>query len=80
MEATNGEGIDVILNSLIGDLLDASWRIIADGGTMVEIGKKDIIDRNSLSMEPFGRNASFRALDFSYKEISDALIAEYVLS
>jgi NADPH:quinone reductase-like Zn-dependent oxidoreductase len=76
MEFTNNAGIDVILNSLIGDFLDASWRIIADGGTMVEIGKKDIIDRNSLSMEPFGRNASFRALDFSYRQISDTLIAK----
>lgn len=76
MKATNNAGIDVILNSLIGDLLDESWRIIADGGTMVEIGKKDIIDRNTLSMEPFGRNASFRALDFSYRQISDTLIAK----
>lgn len=79
MAATNGYGVDVILNSLTGELLNESWSIIADGGTMVEIGKKDILDRNSLPMEPFGRNASFRALDFSYREISDALIAEYVL-
>jgi NADPH:quinone reductase-like Zn-dependent oxidoreductase len=79
MIITNGEGIDVILNSLTGDLLDESWRIIADGGTMVEIGKKDIIDRNKLSMEPFGRNASFRAVDFSHKQISDALIAKCVV-
>ncbi len=76
MKATDGRGIDVILNSLTGELLNESWRIIADGGTMVEIGKKDILDRNSLPMEPFGRNASFRALDFSYREISDTLIAE----
>lgn len=76
LAATNGAGVDVILNSLTGELLDESWRIIADGGTMVEIGKKDILDRNSLSMEPFSRNASFRALDFSYREISDALIAK----
>ncbi|KAK0702400.1 reducing type I polyketide synthase [Lasiosphaeris hirsuta] len=78
LKITQGYGVDVILNSLTGELLEESWRIIADGGTMVEIGKKDILDRNSLSMEPFSRNASFRALDFSYREISDALIAEYV--
>lgn len=65
----------MILNSLTGDLLDESWRIIADGGTMVEIGKKDILDRNSLAMEPFNRNASFRALDLSHKEITDDTIA-----
>ncbi|KAI1081716.1 hypothetical protein F5B20DRAFT_579046 [Whalleya microplaca] len=70
-----GRGIDVIINSLTGELLDASWRICADGGTMVEIGKKDIVDRNTLSMEPFARNCSFRALDFSYsKDIAEPLV------
>ncbi|KAH0436371.1 polyketide synthase [Colletotrichum camelliae] len=76
LAVTNGRGIDVIINSLTGELLDASWRIIADGGTLVEIGKKDIVDRNTLSMEPFDRNASFRAMDFSYtQDIRDPLIA-----
>ncbi|ERF75982.1 hypothetical protein EPUS_01348 [Endocarpon pusillum Z07020] len=76
MAATEGRGIDVIINSLTGELLDESWRICADGGNMVEIGKKDIVDRNFLSMEPFDRNCSFRAVDFSFsKQIKDSLIA-----
>ena len=75
MRATNGYGVDVILNSLTGDLLDESWRCIANGGTMVELGKKDMLDRNYLNMEPFGRNASFRCFDMSHKHVSDALIA-----
>ncbi|KAH8203671.1 hypothetical protein TruAng_002201 [Truncatella angustata] len=75
LEYTSGKGVDVILNSLTGNLLDESWRIVADGGIMVEIGKRDILDRKSLSMEPFNRNASFRALDLSHKEISDDMIA-----
>lgn len=75
LAATNGRGVDVVLNSLTGEILDESWRITADGGTFVEIGKKDIVDRNALSMEPFDRNCSFRAMDFSYtKDISDSLI------
>ncbi|KAH9985141.1 KR domain-containing protein [Xylariaceae sp. FL0662B] len=74
--ATGGCGVDVIINSLVGELLDASWRIIADGGNMVEIGKRDIVDRNTLSMEPFDRNCSFRAVDVSYtKDIKDSLIS-----
>jgi NADPH:quinone reductase-like Zn-dependent oxidoreductase len=78
LRATNGRGVDVILNSLTGEILDESWRICADGGTMVEIGKKDIVDRNMLSMEPFDRNCSFRAMDFSYtRDISDPLIARF---
>lgn len=76
MTSTNSRGVDVILNSLAGELLNESWRIIADGGTMVELGKKDILAKNNLPMEPFGRNASFRAMDLSYREISDELLAE----
>ena len=75
MKATNGYGADVILNSLAGDLLDESWRCIANSGTMVELGKKDMLDRNSLSMEPFGRNASYRCFDMSHKCVTDTLIA-----
>ena len=79
MKVTNGRGVNCVINSLIGELLDASWRIMADGGNMVEIGKRDITDRNTLSMEPFDRNCSFRAVDMSYtKDITDPLVARYV--
>ncbi|KAB8293815.1 hypothetical protein EYC80_009297 [Monilinia laxa] len=75
LSATSGLGVDVIINSLEGELLNVSWKIVADGGTMFEIGKKDIIDLDTLSMEPFHRNCSFRAMDFSCTEnIVDPLI------
>ena len=77
MRATGGKGVDMVLNSLTGDLLDESWRCIADGGIMVELGKKDILDRSTLSLEPFGRNASFRAIDMSHRSISDETNARY---
>ncbi|OQE36008.1 hypothetical protein PENCOP_c012G01860 [Penicillium coprophilum] len=57
LRETGDRGIDCIFNSLVGELLNAPWRIFADGGTMVEIGKRDIIDRNTLAMEPFDTNA-----------------------
>jgi NADPH:quinone reductase-like Zn-dependent oxidoreductase len=75
MAATNGQGVDIVLNSLTGDMLDESFRILADGGTMIEIGKKDILDRNSLSMEPFDRNISFRSVDMSHERAPDHLVA-----
>ncbi|CAG5139713.1 uncharacterized protein ALTATR162_LOCUS550 [Alternaria atra] len=71
LRATGGRGVDVCLNSLTGDMLHESWRCIAENGTMIEIGKKDLIDRNSLSMEPFDRNCSYRALDLSRPSITD---------
>ncbi|KAI9742768.1 MAG: hypothetical protein M1818_003497 [Claussenomyces sp. TS43310] len=78
MAITDGKGVDVCLNSLTGELLDESWRCIADGGHMVEIGKKDVLDRNWLTMEPFNRNASFHGVDMSHKSISDPLIARLI--
>ncbi|PYH83208.1 reducing type I polyketide synthase [Aspergillus uvarum CBS 121591] len=75
LTATGGRGVDIILNSLTGDMLDESFRILADGGIMVEIGKKDILDRNSLAMEAFDRNISLRAVDMSHQRAPDGLIA-----
>ncbi|KAK4125871.1 hypothetical protein N657DRAFT_662264 [Parathielavia appendiculata] len=65
MEATDGHGVDLVLNSLSGDLLEASWNTVAFGGTLVKIGKRDISDQNRLPMGPFNRGASFHALDLS---------------
>ncbi|KAI9676001.1 MAG: Type I Iterative PKS [Caeruleum heppii] len=62
MRVTNGEGVDVILNSLTGDLLEESWRCIREGGTMVELGKRDMLDRGYLPMAPFGRNVLLKQL------------------
>ncbi|KAL2851193.1 KR domain-containing protein [Aspergillus pseudoustus] len=72
---TQGHGVDVILNWLTGDLIDESWRCIANGGTMAELDKRDMLDRNTFSMEPFGRNTSYRCFDMSHVHVSDALIA-----
>ncbi|KAJ3572508.1 hypothetical protein NPX13_g5029 [Xylaria arbuscula] len=62
LRVTNGRGIDVIINSLIGDGLLASWDIIAPQGRFIELGKKDIAANSSLPMRPFLRRATFTAL------------------
>ena len=41
MDATNGSGVDLVLNSLSGELLSTSWNCVAPDGAMVEIGKRD---------------------------------------
>jgi acyl transferase domain-containing protein/acyl carrier protein len=42
MEATSGEGVDVLLNSLSGDFITENFRILARGGRYLEIGKRGI--------------------------------------
>ncbi|RFU80508.1 polyketide synthase [Trichoderma arundinaceum] len=63
MRATNNKGVDVVLNSLSGALLHASWKCVAEFGTMIEIGKRDFRRRAKLSMEAFEKNRTFVGLD-----------------
>ncbi len=42
--ATGGRGVDVVLNSLSGELIDASFAVLGNGGRFVEIGKRGIKD------------------------------------
>ncbi|KAI9150766.1 Compactin diketide synthase mlcB [Paramyrothecium foliicola] len=60
---TNGNGVDVVLNSLSGDGLTASWECIAPFGRFVEIGKADIGANTPLPMGSFAKNVSFSAVD-----------------
>ena len=39
--ATGGRGVDVVLNSLAGELTDASLGLLAPGGRFIEMGKTD---------------------------------------
>lgn len=46
--ATQGRGVDVVLNSLAGDKMIASVRCVAEHGRFVEIGKYDLFMNNPL--------------------------------
>ncbi|RYP64365.1 hypothetical protein DL771_008810 [Monosporascus sp. 5C6A] len=66
LRVTNGYGVDVILNSLSGDSLQASWECIAPYGRFLEIGKMDIGTNASLPMRHFAKNVSFCAIDLHH--------------
>ena len=46
--ATGGAGVDVVLNSLAGDFVDASLDVTARGGRFLEMGKTDLRDPATL--------------------------------
>ena len=48
MALTNGEGVDVVLNSLNGEFIDKSFEVLAKGGRFVEIGKLGIWDEQKV--------------------------------
>jgi NADPH:quinone reductase-like Zn-dependent oxidoreductase len=64
MRVTGGRGVDVVLNSLAGEALKATWRCIALFGRFIEIGKKDIEANSRLDMAPFV-NVTLASVDIS---------------
>ncbi|KAI1814008.1 hypothetical protein GGS20DRAFT_550526 [Poronia punctata] len=63
MRETGGRGVDIVLNSLSGELLHASWKCVAEFGSMVEIGKRDFLGQGRLDMEPFEGNRTFFGIE-----------------
>ncbi|OTA96302.1 hypothetical protein M434DRAFT_375109 [Hypoxylon sp. CO27-5] len=63
MQVTGGRGVDVVLNSLSGEALAESLRILADLGRFVEIGKRDIYTYQNLPMQPFVRNLTYQVVN-----------------
>ncbi|HEY0697451.1 MAG TPA: SDR family NAD(P)-dependent oxidoreductase, partial [Micromonospora sp.] len=51
LDATGGRGVDIVLNSLAGDFVDASLRLLPRGGRFVEMGKTDVRDPEQVDLE-----------------------------
>jgi epothilone polyketide synthase D len=47
--ATGGRGVDVVVNSLAGDLIDGGLSLLAPGGRFVELGKTDLRDPEAVA-------------------------------
>ncbi|KAL9069654.1 MAG: hypothetical protein Q9157_006082 [Trypethelium eluteriae] len=65
LAATNGKGVDVVLNSLAGDLLRYSWECVAPFGRFLEVGKKDILANSRIGMSQLLKNVTLRAVDLA---------------
>ncbi|TKS90319.1 Fatty acid synthase [Collichthys lucidus] len=67
---TNGKGVDVVLNSLAEEKLQASIRCLARHGRFLEIGKFDLSNNSPLGMALFLKNVAFHGI------LLDALFEE----
>ena len=61
LAATGGAGVDVVLNSLAGEFLDASLRLLVGGGRFIEMGKTDLRDPEAVAEQHPG--VTYRAFD-----------------
>ncbi|TDZ54076.1 Highly reducing polyketide synthase FUM1 [Colletotrichum trifolii] len=77
--ATDGRGVDVVLNSLSGELLHASWECVAPHGTFVELGKRDTLAGGKLAMAAFDDNRSFIGVEMANLATQDPSIVSRLL-
>jgi acyl transferase domain-containing protein/NADPH:quinone reductase-like Zn-dependent oxidoreductase/acyl carrier protein len=63
-DATEGRGVDVVLNSLAGAAMERSFDALARFGRFVEIGKRDLYEHNRrIGLHHFQKSVSFFTVD-----------------
>ena len=56
-------GVDVVLNSLSGEAMEQSLRLLKPFGRFIELGKRDFFAGTMVSLRPLRRNVSYFAVD-----------------
>ena len=67
---TDGQGVDVVLNSLAGEAINRNLRILRPFGRFLELGKRDFYENTRIGLRPFRNNISYFGID------ADQLMAE----
>lgn len=63
MKATNGEGVDVVLNSLAGEAIHRNLGLLRPFGRFMELGKRDFYENNRIGLKFFRNNLSYFGID-----------------
>lgn len=61
LQTTNSRGVDIVVNTLSGDLFSESWKCVAEGGSMIDLSKGD-----STSQEKFPPGLSVNRSFYSF--------------
>lgn len=67
---TEGEGVDIVLNSLAGEAVYRSLDLLRPLGRFLELGKRDFYENNRIGLKFFRNNLSYFGIDL------DQLMAE----
>jgi phthiocerol/phenolphthiocerol synthesis type-I polyketide synthase C len=81
MRLTNGDGVDVVLNSLSGEAMERSLGLLRPFGRFLELGKRDFYANSAVGLRPFRHNVSYFGIDADQlplrrPELAAALFAE----
>lgn len=72
-------GVDVVLNSLAGAAMAASFKLVKPFGRFVELGKRDYLDNTHLGLRPFVRNIAYFGVDLDELLAHDRPLVEKLM-
>ncbi|MFI6643900.1 SDR family NAD(P)-dependent oxidoreductase, partial [Streptomyces sp. NPDC050504] len=76
LDATGGAGMDVVLDSLAHEFVDASLRLLPRGGRFVEMGKTDVRDADEVAaLHPGVLYRAFDMIEAGPERIAEMLAA-----
>lgn len=63
LAVTGGEGVDVVLNSLAGEAIRRSLRVLKPFGRFLELGKRDFFENTPIGLRAFKDNINYFGID-----------------
>ena len=80
MRLTAGEGVDVVLNSLSGDAMAASLRLLRPYGRFLELGKRDFYENTRVGLRPLRQNIAYFGVDVDQMPLRQPKLAATLLA
>ena len=74
-EITNGNGVDIVLNSLAGEAMERSIECLKPFGRFIELGKQDYYTNTRIGLRPFKENIRYFGVDVDQLLANDDRIA-----
>lgn len=65
MDKTDGQGVDIVLNTLSSTAMRASMSVLAPHGRFIEIGKTDLLNHGSIDLNLLDQNRSYHPIDLA---------------
>jgi NADPH:quinone reductase-like Zn-dependent oxidoreductase/NAD(P)-dependent dehydrogenase (short-subunit alcohol dehydrogenase family)/acyl carrier protein len=77
---TDGQGVDVVLNSLSGEAMERSIEVLKPFGRFLELGKRDLYLNRRVHLRALRQNISYFAIDIDQLPIRRPEIARELLT
>lgn len=63
MRLSQGQGIDIVLNSISGEAINRNLSILRPFGRFLELGKRDFYENSKIGLRPFRNNITYFGID-----------------